>query len=146
MQGCALRKIEGSPVLWNCKYDLYEKSKIFFSRKRKSWAPGASWLCQSTPLGANYPPWVQRKRIRSGGYKLYVIFEYVVFQSDPGARTSKFLVTFRSRRRTFSSFNLCPFLPSVATDDIKQFQCLIIVFNNKTGPLFFEFNWFEDTF
>ena len=37
---------------------------------------------------------------------------------------------------TFSSFN--PYLSSspVATDDRKQLQCLYIVFNNKTGPLF----------
>ena len=27
-----------------------------------------------------------------------------------------------------------------------QFQCLNIVQNNKTGPLFLEFNWYEDTF
>ena len=36
----------------------------------------------------------------------------------------------------FSSFNPCPSLPSVATDSGKQFQCLDIVFNNKSGPLF----------
>ena len=36
-----------------------------------------------------------------------------------------------------SSFNPFPSLPSVATDDRKQFQCLKIVFNNKTRPLFF---------
>ena len=28
----------------------------------------------------------------------------------------------------------------------KQFQYLQIVFNNKTRPLFLEFNWCEDTF
>jgi len=39
----------------------------------------------------------------------------------------------------FSSFNPSPSLPSVAIDDRKQFQCLIIVLNNKTGPLFLEF-------
>ena len=31
---------------------------------------------------------------------------------------------------TFSSFNPFPSLPSVATDDRKQFQCLNIVLNN----------------
>ena len=39
-----------------------------------------------------------------------------------------------------SSFNPFPSLPSVATDDWKQFQCLNIVLNNKTRPLFFIFN------
>ena len=32
---------------------------------------------------------------------------------------------------TFSSSNQCPSLPSVVTDDRKQFQCLNIVLNNK---------------
>jgi len=40
----------------------------------------------------------------------------------------------------FSSFNPFPSLPSVATDDRKQFQCREIVFNNKGRPLFLEFN------
>ena len=40
----------------------------------------------------------------------------------------------------FSSFNPFPSLPSVATDDRKQFQYRKIVFNNKAGPLFLEFN------
>ena len=40
----------------------------------------------------------------------------------------------------FSSFNPFPALPSVATDDRKQFQCCKIVFNSKTRTLFFEFN------
>ena len=40
----------------------------------------------------------------------------------------------------FSSFNPCPSLPSIATDDRKQFQCLTIVLNNKTGPLFMKCN------
>ena len=38
------------------------------------------------------------------------------------------------------SFNPFPSLPSVATDDRKQFQCRKIVFNNKTRPLFLELN------
>ena len=37
---------------------------------------------------------------------------------------------------TFSSLSL----PSFATDNRKQFQCLIIVLNNKTEPSFLEFN------
>ena len=41
---------------------------------------------------------------------------------------------------TFSCFNPHPSLPSVATDNGKQFQCLNIILNNKTGPLFLEFN------
>ena len=38
------------------------------------------------------------------------------------------------------SFNPFPSLPSFTTDDGKQIQCLIIVLNNKTGPLFLKFN------
>ena len=40
----------------------------------------------------------------------------------------------------FSSLNPFPSLPSLATDR-KQFQCHKIVLNNKTSPLFLEFNW-----
>ena len=40
----------------------------------------------------------------------------------------------------FSNFNPCPSLKSVATDHRKQFQCPNIVSENKTGPLFMEFN------
>ena len=40
----------------------------------------------------------------------------------------------------FSSFNPFPSLPSVATDDTKQFEYRRIVFNNKTRPLFCELN------
>ena len=36
----------------------------------------------------------------------------------------------------FSSFNPSPSLSSAATDDRKQFQCINIILNNKTGPLF----------
>ena len=46
----------------------------------------------------------------------------------------------------FSSFNPSPSLPSVATDDRKQFQWRKMVFNNKARALFLEFNWYEDTF
>ena len=46
----------------------------------------------------------------------------------------------------FSNLNPCPSLPSVATDNRKQFQCINIVLNNKTVSLFLEFNWLEDTF
>ena len=42
--------------------------------------------------------------------------------------------------QTFSSSNQCPPLPSVATDDRKEFQCLNIVSNNKTEPLLLGFN------
>ena len=45
-----------------------------------------------------------------------------------------------------SSFNTCPSLPSVATDDRKQFQWLNKDFNNKTGPLFLIFKWCEKNF
>ena len=38
------------------------------------------------------------------------------------------------------SIHFGPSLPSVATDDRKQFQCRKIVFNNKTRPLFLELN------
>ena len=37
------------------------------------------------------------------------------------------------------SFNPCPSLLSVATDDRKKFQCLNIVVNDKTGPLFWNY-------
>jgi len=40
----------------------------------------------------------------------------------------------------FSSFNPFPSLPSVASNDRKQFQCRKIAFNNKARPLFSEFN------
>jgi len=40
----------------------------------------------------------------------------------------------------FSSFNPFPSLPSVATDDRKQFQSRKIVFYNKARALFLEFN------
>ena len=40
----------------------------------------------------------------------------------------------------FSSFNPLPSVPSVATDDRKQFQCRKIVFSNKARSLFLEFN------
>ena len=43
------------------------------------------------------------------------------------------------------SFNPCSFLLSIATDDRKQFQCLNIVLNNKTGPSFLEFKWCQAT-
>ena len=46
----------------------------------------------------------------------------------------------------FSSFNSFPSMPSVATGDKKQFQCLQIVFNNKTRSLVLEFSWCNDTF
>ena len=45
-----------------------------------------------------------------------------------------------------SSFNACPSLPSVATDDRKQFQWLNKDLNNKTGPLFLIFKWCEKNF
>ena len=41
---------------------------------------------------------------------------------------------------TFSSFNPCQSLPSVAKDERKHFQCLNISLNYKTGQLFFQFN------
>ena len=37
----------------------------------------------------------------------------------------------------FPSFNPCSSCPSAATDDRKQFRCLNIVLNHKTGPLWF---------
>ena len=44
----------------------------------------------------------------------------------------------------FSSLNPFPSMPSVATSDRKQFQCIqyiyTIVFNNKTRSLVLEFN------
>ena len=43
-------------------------------------------------------------------------------------------------------FNPCSSLPTLATDDRKQFQCLSTTLNGKTGPLFLEYNWCQDTF
>ena len=37
---------------------------------------------------------------------------------------------------SFSSFNRSPSLPSVAKDDIEQFQCSKVVLGNKTRPVF----------
>ena len=41
-----------------------------------------------------------------------------------------------------SIFNPCN-RPSIATDDRKQYQCQNIVVNNKTGPLFLEFIYYQ---
>jgi len=46
----------------------------------------------------------------------------------------------------FSSFNPFPSLPSVATDDRKQFQCCKIVFNNKARLFFWNSIDFETLF
>ena len=46
----------------------------------------------------------------------------------------------------FSSFNPFPSLPPIATDDRKQFQSQTKVLNNKTGPLYLEFNSCEKGF
>ena len=73
------------------------------------------------------------------------------YQAEP-AIVVFFLVSFKDISklekigRIFSSFNPFPSLPSVATDDRKQFQCRKIVFNNKTTPLFLEFKCCEDTY
>ena len=45
----------------------------------------------------------------------------------------------------FSNFNPFPYLPSEATGDRKQFQCLQIVLHNKPRPLVLEFSWCKDT-
>ena len=44
------------------------------------------------------------------------------------------------RWSNFFKSHPCPSLPSVATDDRQQFQCLSIVLRNETGSLFAEFN------
>ena len=48
--------------------------------------------------------------------------------------------------QVFLSLNPRASVPSVATDDRKQFQCLHIVWNNKTEQLSLEFDWCEDKF
>ena len=63
---------------------------------------------------------------------LTIIFLSVIF-ADKAFKTEKV-------GPTFSNFNPCPSLPFVTTDDRKQFQCLNIVLNNKTRPLFLKFN------
>ena len=47
---------------------------------------------------------------------------------------------------TFWSFNPCPSLLSLVTDNRKQFQRLNKIWLNKTGPTFWKFNWCEDKF
>ena len=42
---------------------------------------------------------------------------------------------------TFSSFNKCPSLPSVATDSRKHSQHQALVLNNKTLSLFLDFTY-----
>ena len=44
----------------------------------------------------------------------------------------------------FSTFNLCPLLLSVATDDRKQVQCLNILLSNKTAPISLGLNGWKD--
>ena len=41
---------------------------------------------------------------------------------------------------TFSSSNPYPSVSFFASDNRKDFLCLNIILNNKTGPLFLEFN------
>ena len=57
-----------------------------------------------------------------------------------------FKAQYKNLKKLAQCFNPCPSLPPVATDNRKQFQCLIIVLNNKTGPFFLEFNWCEDKY
>ena len=45
----------------------------------------------------------------------------------------------------FLTFNLCPLLLSVATDDRKQVQCLNILLSNKTAPISLGLNGWKDT-
>ena len=47
---------------------------------------------------------------------------------------------------SLSIFNPFQSLPSVATEDRKQFQCRKMVFNNKNRALILEFNCFENAF
>ena len=55
-----------------------------------------------------------------------------------------FLVTFVGKVLKLEdagpSFNPYPFLPSFATDDRKQFQCLNIILEHTAEPLFLEFD------
>lgn len=44
------------------------------------------------------------------------------------------------------SFNPCPSLPSFITVNRKRFQCLNVGLNNKTEPLFLDFNECKDKF
>ena len=61
---------------------------------------------------------------------------FLVIFSGIGLTLEKFGLTI-----TFSSFDPSP---SIATGDKKQFQCLYMVLNNKTEPLFSGFNCCED--
>ena len=60
--------------------------------------------------------------------ELTIIFIVVIFE-DMASKREKI-------GPIFSSFNPFPSLPSVATDDRKQFQCGKTVLNNKTKPFF----------
>ena len=55
-------------------------------------------------------------------------------------------IKFENVGRTFSSFNPCQSLPSVETDDRKQFQYPNVVLQNKPGPFSGELNRCEDMF
>ena len=56
VQGCAIRKIEGTPVLCTCKIQdaqhviCMKNMRFSQSPKSKSQAPGATGLCQSTAV------------------------------------------------------------------------------------------------
>ena len=56
-------------------------------------------------------------------------------QMSSGALTILVFLVIFYRYSIIASFNSCPSLPSVATENSKQFQCLKIVLNNKTRPL-----------
>ena len=64
----------------------------------------------------------------SCGGKLTIIIILVIFEEN-ASRLEKI-------GPMFSNFNLVSSLPSVATDDRKQFQCRKIVFDDKTRRLF----------
>ena len=59
------------------------------------------------------------------------------WSTDHKINVLSFLRAYQSQNWTFSSFIPCPSLPSVATDDRKQFQCLDTVLNKKKLDYYF---------
>ena len=78
----------------------------------------------------------------------YRVAKKVSDKFHQGAITSKFFGVFCRQSRlklvkgdpTFSSFNSCPSFSPVTSDDKKHSHGLDTVLNNKTAPLFLEFN------
>ena len=147
------------PFLYYCSSGVWKFFSLFPSLKAGTPGPncaGKSLNVRDTLLYL-YFPWMKgqcHENIFFGEVKTWCLQSYTKCSSfrvmeriwnnvDHGALTIiDGLVIFKS---IFASFNLCPSLSPFATEDRKQFQCLNIVLNNKTRPLFLELNSCEDT-